>query len=52
MMLIHWEEAYILHRIRTGALVVASNENGTAVNASKTKYKVVSRDRNEDEVTI
>ena len=36
----------------TGDLVVDSNENGAEVNASVTKYKGVSRDRNEDEITI
>ena len=36
----------------TDALVVASKENETEVNASKTKYKVMSGDRKEDEFTI
>jgi hypothetical protein len=35
----------------TDALVVASKENGTEVNAPKTKYKVMSGDRKEDEFT-
>jgi hypothetical protein len=30
----------------TDALIVASKETGTEVNAAKTKYKVMSRDQN------
>jgi hypothetical protein len=45
MMLICWEEAYILYR-KTDVLVVASKETGLEVNAVKTKYMVISRDQN------
>ena len=34
------------------ALVVASKETGLEVNADNSKYMVMSRDRNEDEVTV
>ena len=43
-----------VHTIKENAesLIVASKENGLEVNAGKTKYMVVSRGQNEDEVTL
>jgi hypothetical protein len=46
MMLTYWEEAYILYRNNTKNLVVATKEIGLEVNIDKTKYMVMSRDRN------
>ena len=46
MMLIYWEEAYILWRKNTEALVVASKESELKVNADKTKHIVMSQDQN------
>src|SRR5215813_3735928 len=45
MMLIYWEEAYILYR-KMQKLVAATNEIGLEVNADKTKYMIMSRDQN------
>jgi hypothetical protein len=45
MMLTYWEEAYILSK-KAEALVVATKEIGLDVNADKTKYMFISRDRN------
>jgi hypothetical protein len=44
MMLTYWEEVYIKENAE--ALVVATKEIGLEVNADKTKYMVMSRDRN------
>ena len=43
-----------IHTVKENAeaLVVATKETGLEVNADKTKYMVMSRDQNEDEVTI
>jgi len=46
MMLIHWEEAYILLKENAEALVAATREIRLEVNADKTKYMVMSQDRN------
>ena len=45
MMLIYWEEAYILYR-KTENFSCFSKETGLEVNANKTKYMVKSRDQN------
>jgi len=45
MMLIYWEEAYIIKK-NAEALVVATKESGLEVNADKTKYKVMPWDQN------
>jgi len=45
MMLICWEEAYILQRKKIEALV-DSKETGLEVNADKAKYTAMSRDQN------
>jgi len=42
----YWAKAYILWRKNTGAFVVASKETGLEVNADKTKYVIMSRDKN------
>ena len=46
MMLIHWEEAYILRKEKAETLIVASKEIGLEVNSDKTKYMVMPRERN------
>ena len=46
MMLIHWEEAYILRKEKAETLIVASKEIGLEVNSDKTKYTAKSRDQN------
>ena len=45
MVLIYWEEAYILYR-KHRSLVVASKKIGLEVNADVTKYMVMTRDQN------
>jgi hypothetical protein len=42
MMLIYWEEGYILHK----KTLVDSKQIGLEINADKTKYMVMSRDQN------
>ena len=46
MMLIYWEEAYVLLKENAEALVAATREIGLEVSADKTKYMVMSRDQN------
>jgi hypothetical protein len=46
MMLTYWEEAYIYVKENSDALVVATKEIVLEVNTNKTKYMVMSRDRN------
>ena len=47
MMLIYWEEAYILQKKKnTEPFLVVSKESGLEVNADKTKYMVMSRNQN------
>ena len=46
MMLTHWEEAVHTVKENAEALVVATKEIGLEVNADKTKYMVMSQDRN------
>ena len=45
MMLIYWVEAKVLLK-NAEALVVSTKETGLEVNADKTKYMVMSRDKN------
>jgi len=45
-MLIYWEEAYITIKENAETLRVASKEIGLEVNADKTKYMVMSQDKN------
>jgi len=46
MMLIYWEEAYVLKKENAEALVAAAREIGLEVSGDKTKYMVMSRDQN------
>jgi hypothetical protein len=46
MMLIYWVEEYNTIKKNTEALVVGSKESSLEVNADKTKYMVMSRDKN------
>jgi len=52
MMLICWEEIYILYRKKLEVFLVASKETALEVNADKTKYMVLSRDQNAVRITI
>jgi len=45
MMLIYWAKAFLLLK-NTEALVVASRKNGLEVNADKSQYMVIFRDKN------
>ena len=46
MMLIYWEEAYVLLKENAEALVAATREIGLEVSSEKTKYMVMCRDQN------
>ena len=52
IMLIYWEEAYILLKENAKALVAATREIELEVSADNTKYMVMSRDQNAGRIHV